>query len=314
MTSPDNQIINDNHQYCSIVRNKWGLGGASTRNNMTAMMLESQSRHFAQLTAESKELTRLTSEFEQSLYREMKTQLRVHVLPELCSIQPMTGPIGTVNWYQQIVSRQLEADTAEDTEDVPTVRLNIATTPIAAEARAIRACGFGGSQIPLGLVVDEALTEIAREVIGTAFNACKERTDDVQPRSTLADQVNRSAGLIHRESMRAAANRLIAGESMLRELGVTIPSPVKGHIQSLGVWNGRYRVYLDPLFPEGKLMLWYQSDTSLLDTGLIYSPYVLFQFSNTAVNPPSDMSVDVVARTRHKISLVDPRFFRVVQR
>lgn len=302
------------------LRKKWGIKDDSWRSSVSAIVLESQSRHFQRLTEECKDQTKLTEDFVRNLFDAMKTQLREHPLLDLCSIQPMTGPIGGINWYQHQFSAE---------EGIPTVNMTIAEVEIMAHSRRLKARfvnketeneikdlwhGPGGKEL-VNMVVEEAFTEVAREVLGTMYNLCDNkdapRIDYVAEGDTLATQLHRTAHKVHKQTQRAPANCVIGNEQMLSELGVEVPIS-NGQIQDLGVYNERYHVYFDPLFPAGKLMAWYQSDTSPIDTGLVYSPYVMFELTPTAIDPPKDMCVDPAIRMRHSIRVVRPEFFYVI--
>lgn len=307
----------------STLRNKWGFKELNVRSQMGSLILENQAKHFKRLTEESKKKTQLTDEFVDRLFRAMKVHIDNHPLLALCSIQAMTGPIGGINWYSQQYS---------ESEGLPTVKLNLDEKEICAESRRVKArfqpkeiedaegkleeMGWDSPAI-IDMVVEELFTEVAREILGTMYNLCDPekgtRVDYVAEGDTLATQVHRTAHKIHKQTQRVPANNLIGNRDTLTELGVEMPEKVNGQVQDLGVYNDRYRVYLDPLFPEGKLMMWYQGEGSPFDTGIIYSPYIMFELTPTFIDPPDDMSVTRAVRMRHKITVVRPEFFRVIE-
>lgn len=316
--------------YINSVCAKWGMDAKVYPQRCTAMVLENQSRHFQQLNQEAGDGKKVNKELARNLMSGFKRKLPSHPIFQICSVQPLTAPIGIVHWYQHQVSN------ANVEGRVPEVRLDIQHTEIRAEARRCKALLSAptsltelengpsvGELIQMG--VDEYLTELAREILGTMLNMCiaenSGRVDQLGSEK-LEIQVSKTAHMIHRQTQRAPANKLIGNQASLAKLGVTVPTVTKGEITvpvgdggivDLDVWNGKFRVYFDPLFPDDKIMMWYNSDTSPYDTGLIYSPYIMAQLSGVSLNPPKDMSVSHALRCRHKILLTRPEFFRVIE-
>ena len=154
---------------------------------------------------------------------------------------------------------------------------------------------------------EELLTGTAREIIGTMFHWAKGAglTVDATP-SKLFDEVRRASHLIHRSSQRAPANNIIANAEMLNLMGVELEEPSNGQIQKVAVVDGKWNVYLDPLFPEAEMLLWYNGPREL-DSPVVYSPYT-YDFT-----PWDHTKRKFMGRTRHKITLVRPEFTYVVR-
>jgi hypothetical protein len=302
------------------LRDKWGFKDDSLRSSFSAIVMDNQIKHFQRLSEDVKDKTKLNEDFIRNLVEAMRAQLRTHPLVDLCSMQPMTGPIGLVHWYRR---SQTDLDV---TGGVPEIRLDIKSQEICAHSRRLKAFfnnassegleEMWNSPATINMVVEEALTEVARELLGTMLNSCEDeqhrRVDVVPAEGDLLKQLQLTANNVHRETQRAPANRVVGNEQMLSELGVDVPIS-NGQVQDLGVWNDRYHIYFDPLFPADKLMAWYQGP-STLDTGLIFSPYIMFMLTPVSIDPPKDMCVDMAIRMRHKITMVNPAYFRLIER
>jgi hypothetical protein len=70
-------------------------------------------------------------------------------------------------------------------------------------------------------------------------------------------------------------------------------------------------VFVDPLFPPNQILMGYQGP-SILDTGVVYSPYIPMEMTPLFVDP-NDQSLRRSVRTRHKITLTRPEFFARVE-
>jgi len=303
------------------LRTKWDLKSEPdiNRANLTAVILDNQKRHFdrlaEELPAESEGLTKLKT-WSATLYEALKDQLRTHPLPDLCSMQPMTGPVGIVFFYRTRIGEMEDATTVdgngvETKVKIPTVVLDVVDQAIQAEPRRVKA--FRGLDTPtMGMVIEELLSEISREVLNTMLSTVPAATTVVaEEGADLKEKLAQTSHRIHRATQRGPADRVVANAEMLTKLGVDVPIS-NGQIQEVCVLDGKWRVYLDPYFPKGKLLAW-NHGTSPRDTGLIYSPYIMFQLSQTFIDPPKDMCIDGAPRIRHKITLVRPEFAGLIE-
>jgi hypothetical protein len=284
------------------LREKWKLTEEPNkrRASITAYMLDNQDRHFKRLVEETGIVN--TGEFLTDLSAALKSQMRTHVLPDLCSIQPMTGPLGTIAYYRP---RLKSYGVPGGAERVPEIHIEIATAQIQAESRMAKAFRQADSDLMV-IMVEELLTEIAREVLGTYLNAVTETSTTIlEEEDDLKEKLLQASNSIHRRTQRAPANKIIASAEVLTKLGVDAPIS-NGQIQEICKLDGKWTVYMDPLFPKGHLMAWYQGDNEL-DTGIIYSPYLMFETTPNFVSP-EDQTLRRALRVRQKITLVRPEF------
>ena len=300
----------------ATLRKKWDLENEpdEARAALTAIILENQDKHFSRLVDDGGAALG-ESTFRQDLYEALKSHLRTHPLPELCSMQPMTGPIGTVAFYRQRVGEVEEAISVDEEGNetnvqIPVIMLDIATDTITADTRMMKALRDSRS---INAGVEELLTEISREILGILLNSAtsSNRFFEAMDSANLKEELTRASHMVHRQSQRAAANKIVGNKDMLKKLGVEVPKS-NGQVQRVGALDGKWTIYLDPLFPKGQLMAWYQGP-SILDTGIIYSPYILAAMTPTFVNPPEGMCVDGALRIRHKITLVRPEICYLVR-
>jgi len=52
-----------------------------------------------------------------------------------------------------------------------------------------------------------------------------------------------------------------------------------------GTLKNRWRIYVDPFFPTGKMLMGYNNPTDWKDTCFVWAPYIPLYFSNVFVNP-----------------------------
>ena len=223
---------------------------------------------------------------------------------------------------------------------IPEVQLDITIQEIRAESRKLKSLAsveaaddlraLWGRDIDADLVAhmsDEMTAEIDREIAGTALNAVEPAAvldwDRATPSAvsdpeSLVIRLSEASHLIHRRTQRAPANWMITSSEVAALLD-TMPgfaSVDEGHVyqgglMKGGVLNRKWVVYVDPLFPQDEVLLGYQGP-SILDTGLIYSPYVPMEITPNFVDP-NDFSLRRAIRTRHKITLLRPEFFTKVK-
>ncbi len=299
------------------LRAKWGLENDNDRSNLIAAVLENQDKHFKQLAEETRGLV-FPDTWHEKIGDALKAQLQAHPLPDLCSTQPMLGPIGIILWYQPKTGGTVEITVTNQTTGKPTqvtvpeIRLKIADQDICAETRRVKS--LIGDISVLDLAVEEFLTEITREILGTMLNIAllPSNTDLVSEDCDLLEELSRTSNRVHQRTQRMPANRVIGNEETLVKLGISVPIS-NGQVQKVGTLGEgptSKTVYLDPLFPKSHLMTWYQG--GMLDTGIVYSPYTMVTVTPNFVDP-NGMSLRRAIRTRHKITVVRPEFFRVIK-
>lgn len=226
---------------------------------------------------------------------------------------------------------------------IPEVQLDIAIQEIRAESRKLKSLAsveaaddlraLWGRDIDADLVAhmsDEMTAEIDREIAGTALSAVEPgavldwdratpaAVSDPEHLQSLVIRLSEASHMIHRRTQRAPANWIITSSEVAALLDTMqgFASVDEGHVyqgglMKGGVLNKKWVVYVDPLFPQDEILLGYQGP-SILDTGMIYSPYVPMEITPNFVDP-NDFSLRRAIRTRHKITLIRPEFFAKVK-
>lgn len=226
---------------------------------------------------------------------------------------------------------------------IPEVQLDIAIQSIQAESRKLKSLAsveaaddlraLWGRDIDADLVAhmaDEMTAEIDREIAGTALSAVQPEAvldwdratpsavSDPEHLQSLLIRMSEASHLVHRRTQRAPANWGITSSEIAALLD-TMPgfaSVDEGHVyqggvMKAGVLNRKWVIYVDPMFPQDEILLGYQGP-SILDTGLIYSPYVPMEITPNFVDP-NDFSLRRAIRTRHKVTLIRPEFFAKIK-
>lgn len=225
---------------------------------------------------------------------------------------------------------------------IPEVQLDITIQEIQAESRKLRSLAsveaaddlraLWGRDVDADLVAqmsDEMTAEIDREIVGTVLNAVEAQAVVPWDRATLSNisdpehlkslviRMSRASHIVHRRTQRAPANWVITSsevaallETMEGFSAIDEGHVYQGGISKAGVLNRKWVIYVDPVFPIDKLLMGYQGP-SILDTGVIYSPYIPMEITPNFVDP-NDFSLRRAIRTRHKITLVRPEFFSMI--
>ena len=86
-----------------------------------------------------------------------------------------------------------------------------------------------------------------------------------------------------------------------------------GSIQFRGKFMGRYDLFVDPLYPEGEILVGYKGGNPM-DGGFVYSPYIPFQALPTITDPESFQPRKGIL-TRYGKTAIAPasRFYRVIR-
>jgi hypothetical protein len=261
---------------------KWGLQDEPEpyRASITALILENYQRYFSQLAQDGQIPAEVAETFGASwledLYDVVKRTWRDSPLPDMFSIQPMMGPVGAVAYYQH------RSYVPNPEDGGPEISIDIKITPITASARKTRALinaqpvkdGLLNTKDMLSMVFEELHAEITRGVLGVLLNSAIDggRVMEMTDQSELRNTLERASNTIHKQTMRGPANNIIADKETLSVLGIEVPKTFKSGVVHVGALDGRWKAYFDPIFPSHTLMAWYQGP-SILDTGIIYSPY-----------------------------------------
>lgn len=226
---------------------------------------------------------------------------------------------------------------------IPEVQLDIEIKEIRAESRKLKSLAsveaaddlraLWGRDVDADLVAqmsDEMTAEIDREIAGTALNAVEPTAvvkwdratasgvSDPEHLKSLVIRLSRASHIVHRRTQRAPANWIITSSEVASLLdnidgfvAVEEGHVYQGGIIKQGVLQRKWVVFVDPLFPQNQMLLGYQGP-SILDTGLIYSPYIPMEITPNFIDP-NDLSLRRAVRTRHKITLTRPEFFARVE-
>ena len=86
-----------------------------------------------------------------------------------------------------------------------------------------------------------------------------------------------------------------------------------GSIQHRGKFMGRYDLYVDPLYPEGEMLMGYKG-SGPMDSGLIYAPYIPFQALPTITDPESFQPRKGILTRYGKVAVAPAsRFYRIIR-
>ena len=86
-----------------------------------------------------------------------------------------------------------------------------------------------------------------------------------------------------------------------------------GSIQYRGKFMGRYDLYVDPLYPEGEMLMGYKG-SGPMDGGFIYAPYIPFQAMPTIVDPESFQPRKGILTRYGKVAVAPAsRFYRIIR-
>ena len=202
--------------------------------------------------------------------------------------------------------------------DLPEVNLVIESEEIAAKTRKLKAVWSYEAQQDLrsqhnldaeaeltAVLAQEINLEIDREVLtdlrnnaGTVsvwdFNTSLGDTIKEKYESLYVKIVEVS-NVVHRKTLRGGANWLVTSPEVASIFETATagfaPAPSETFTSSLGIQyvgtvNNRWRLYKDPLFPQGQILMGYKGD-SYMDSGYFYCPYVPLTQTPVVLDPES---------------------------
>lgn len=202
--------------------------------------------------------------------------------------------------------------------DLPEVNLVIESEEIAAKTRKLKAVWSYEAQQDLrsqhnldaeaeltAVLAQEINLEIDREVLtdlrnnaGTIavwdFNTALGDTIKEKYESLYVKVVEVS-NVVHRKTLRGGCNWLVTSPEVASVFETATagfaPAPSETFTSSLGIQyvgtiNNRWRLYKDPLFPQGQILLGYKGD-SYMDSGYFYCPYVPLTQTPVVLDPES---------------------------
>lgn len=198
----------------------------------------------------------------------------------------------------------------EFSENIPEMKINIQSIPVAVKTRKLKAMWSQESEQDLkayhglsadaeltALVSNEMIAEIDREIIQkcmsivpassrlqydwNSFAANNTTGNYLDTHMALMQRVTRSSNEVFRKSKIGPANWMIVGTKVASYIEVLkgfIPNPVTAsmgmNIVKAGTYAGRYDIYKDPMFPDDKILMGHKSPQTPFGAGVVYSPYV----------------------------------------
>jgi len=206
----------------------------------------------------------------------------------------------------------------ECNQDLPEVNLVVESEEIAAKTRKLKAVWSYEAQQDLrsqhnldaeaeltAVLAQEINLEIDREVLtdlrnnaGTVavwdFNTAL--GDTIKEKyEALYVKVVEVSNVVHRKTLRGGCNWLVTSPEVASIFETATagfaPAPSETFTSSLGIQyvgtiNNRWRLYKDPLFPQGQILMGYKGD-SYMDSGYFYCPYVPLTQTPVVLDPES---------------------------
>ena len=157
----------------------------------------------------------------------------------------------------------------------------------------------------------------------SAFNLAPRHVGDIY--ANLLATINFASQDIYKTTQRGAGNWILCAPVVASILetaarltggieksdGPTNFSP--GSIQHRGKFMGRYDLYVDPLYPEGEMLMGYKG-SGPMDSGLIYAPYIPFQALPTITDPESFQPRKGILTRYGKVAVAPAsRFYRIIR-
>jgi len=161
------------------------------------------------------------------------------------------------------------------------------------------------------------------DLTASALNFAPRHVGDIY--SNLLAVINFASQDIYTTTQRGAGNWIMCApavatllESASRLQGGIEPSdgPTNfgpGTIQFRGKFMGRYDLFVDPLYPEGEILMGYKGG-STMDGGFIYAPYIPFQALPTVTDPESFQPRKGILTRYGKVAIAPTsRFYRIIR-
>jgi hypothetical protein len=206
----------------------------------------------------------------------------------------------------------------ECNQDLPEVNLVVESEEIAAKTRKLKAVWSYEAQQDLrsqhnldaeaeltAVLAQEINLEIDREVLGDLRNNAGTVAswdfntalgDTIKEKyESLYVKVVEVSNVVHRKTLRGGCNWLVTSPEVASIFETATagfaPAPSETFTSSLGIQyvgtvNNRWRLYKDPLFPSGQILMGYKGD-SYMDSGYFYCPYVPLTQTPVVLDPDS---------------------------
>jgi len=200
--------------------------------------------------------------------------------------------------------------------DLPEINLVIESEEIVAKTRKLKAAWTYEAQQDLrsqhnldaeaeltSVLAQEINLEIDREVLtdlrnnaGTvsAWDFNTAMGDNIKEKyESLYIKITEVSAVIHRKTLRGGANWIVTSPEVASIFETATagyaPAPSDTFTSSLGIQyvgsvNNKWRLYKDPLFPSGQLLMGYKGD-SYMDSGYFFCPYVPLTQTPVVLDP-----------------------------
>lgn len=229
------------------------------------------------------------------------------------AVDGTTGAVTVTNRSGSAKSLRVQAwykTDMEFTENIPEMRITIASIPVVVKTRKLKAMWSQESEQDLkayhglsadaeltALVSNEMIAEIDREIIQkclsitpatsrftydwNSFAANNTTGNYLDTHMALMQRVTRASNEVFRKSKIGPANWMVVGTKVASYVEVLkgfIPNPVTAsmgmNIVKAGTYAGKFDIYKDPLFPDDVVLMGHKSPQSPFGAGIVYSPYV----------------------------------------
>lgn len=206
----------------------------------------------------------------------------------------------------------------ECNQDLPEVNLVVESESITAKTRKLKAVWSYEAQQDLrsqhnldaeaeltAVLAQEINLEIDREVLTDLRNNAGTVSvwdyntalgDTIKEKyESLYVKVVQVSSVVHRKTLRGGCNWIVTSPEVASIFETATagfaPAPSETFTSSLGVQyvgtiNNRWRLYKDPLFPQGQILMGYKGD-SYMDSGYFYCPYVPLTQTPVVLDPES---------------------------
>jgi len=242
---------------------------------------------------------------------------------DLVGVQPMDGPVALVY--------KLRIPNKEETEEGTNLSLEIVSQAIEAYSRKLTAAWTLEVEQDLnsclGLNFEAELTAaIAHEVAYEHNTEWLHRLSDIANQSSyeiddnaeLIIAINKAANDIAANTRRGAGNWIVVSPTTLariqevayrnmspRDMFVAAEEPSAGtDLKFVGTLNKTMKVYVNMYATDDEILVGYKGVNGELDTGLIFSPYVMLMPSGVVIDPET-FEPRITLMTRYGVAADD---------
>ena len=161
------------------------------------------------------------------------------------------------------------------------------------------------------------------DMTSSALNFAPRHVGDIY--SNLLAVINFASQDIYKTTQRGAGNWMICSPvvATLLETAAKLSGGIEssdgptnfgpGTISYRGKFMGRYDLYVDPLYPEGEILMGYKG-SGPMDGGFVYAPYIPFQALPTVTDPESFQPRKGILTRYGKVAVAPAsRFYRIIR-